>query len=166
MAAWIIRHPSYLPPLLGHALGPDEALSIKAWYTLDLVTDGYPEHIYPHVDTLVAGVTLLTCESAVRPASRICEALLKAVSRNEIRLTPLQQERLAETSFDWLLGEYGVATHVFAMSCLFYLGLQIRWIHSELEGILKQKLPFARPGYRVRVLRILRVMREGGQRIP
>ena len=57
--------------------------------------------------------------------------------------------------FDWLIEEHKVATKVFAMTSLFYLGEKYAWIRPELRSVIELQMPTATAGFKNRGGKIL-----------
>ncbi|MEN1786069.1 MAG: hypothetical protein AAGF77_13140 [Bacteroidota bacterium] len=71
-------------------------------------------------------------------------------------------EGIATVCFDWFIGEYKVATKVFAMTSLFYLGATFDWIRPELKAILTEKIAYGSAGFQNRGAKILEKLRHLG----
>ena len=99
-------------------------------------------------------------ESAIRPVAKVCEILLKYHFSKKKGKHPIftreQLEKCTETCFDWLLGDHKVAAKVFSMSCLYYTGLEIPWVHGELEVILQQHYKGGSAAYQARARDVLK----------
>jgi hypothetical protein len=95
-------------------------------------------------------------EKAIRPSAKICFQLVKC---KNVNLTENQEEKITETSLDWLITNVKVAPAAFAMRTLFLLGKKYNWIHEELKLILSKDLDHASPGYRFAVKDILKQLR-------
>lgn len=71
-------------------------------------------------------------------------------------------EKMATVCFDWLIEEHKVATKVFVMTSLFYLGETFDWIRPELKSVLEQHLPQGSAGFQNRGIKILNKLKKLG----
>ena len=71
-------------------------------------------------------------------------------------------EQIAEASFDWLIGEHKVASKVFAMTSLFYLGEKFDWIRPELKSVIEQQIHDGTAGFKSRGSKTLTLLQDLG----
>ena len=69
-------------------------------------------------------------------------------------------EKIVSVCFDWLIGQHKVAAKVFAMTSLFYLGTEFKWIHAELEPILENSIHSGTVGYKNRAQKTLLALKS------
>ncbi len=163
-ARWVLNHPKTLPELLTLAFKNDAEISHKANWTLEFVCLERLALLYPHLDYFFEHLSEVTEESSVRPLSHICELLSihyyhKKNKQLRLVLTASHKSKMTECCFDWLLTEKKVACQVRAMLCLFYLGTEHQWIHSELKAILQANIPKGSAGYQSRGKKVLTMIR-------
>ena len=73
-----------------------------------------------------------------------------------------QQEQMVTVAFDWLIGNYKVATKVFAMTSLFHLGTNFPWVRLELRSIIEQQMMNGTAGLVNRGSKILEALKKLG----
>ncbi len=71
-------------------------------------------------------------------------------------LTPIYQERIIETYFDWMITNQKVAVKAFAMSSLYLLGQNNDWVHPELIMILERDFNSESAAFKARARHILK----------
>ncbi|AZQ57912.1 hypothetical protein EJ994_03500 [Maribacter sp. MJ134] len=118
------------------------------------------DYILPNINIFIEGLTVINWESTLRPMSHVLEMVneryfVKKDAAYIKAITFKQQEIMAEVCFDWLIGQHKVATKVFAMTNLFYLGERFDWIRPELKKVLEQSYASGSAGYRTRAWMIL-----------
>lgn len=165
-AVKIIRDdPSGIPLLLEFIIESEEKHGFKVGWLLDLVLQEDLALILPYLDIFTSGLSGLKNESAIRPMAKICEALClryfskkDTLYRQHIRKT--HRKRMAESCFDWLVGDHKVAAKAYAMTALFELGKEFDWIHPELELILQANYATGSAGYKARARKVLNRLRN------
>ena len=96
--------------------------------------------IQDYLDFFCSNIKLLTDDSAIRPAAKICMLLTIAhFKKKEIQLTENQMQQITETCFDWLLTDVKVAAKCYSIRALHLLGNHFDWIHPELKIILDKE---------------------------
>ena len=133
----------------------DTKISIKAAWVLEIVCEKNLSLIVPYLDYFTKNIGILKHDSAVRPASKICNFIaIEYTSKKDILfknfLTKIHTDAIVETSFDWLIGNYKVAAKAYGMNALFLLGKNYDWVHTELKLILQQNISNESAGYKAR----------------
>jgi hypothetical protein len=138
--------------------------SVKAALILEIVCEHRLDWIAYSLPYFTQHISKLENESAIRPASKICNLIAQDINSKfdspiKIIATQKQLEQIIETCFDWLNNkETKVASKAHAMETLYYLGLQNKWIHYELNMILEKNIPKESPAYQTRGTKILELM--------
>jgi len=164
-AKMVLNDLSLLPTLLDILFKINDNVSCKAAWILEYVCGENLEVIIPYLDTFTKNMSKVHLDSAVRPVAKICEFLVKAnysKQDNNIKneLTPIYQERIIETCFDWMITNQKVAVKAFSMNTLFLLGQDYDWVHPELIIILKQDFHSNRAGFKARANHILKKLKK------
>jgi hypothetical protein len=151
----VLEQPELMPFLIEILLDVNNKISIKAAWTLEIVCEQNLNLIIPYLDIFTANIGNLKFDSAVRPASKICNFLAIAYySKNENLLqqyiTKKQMDSIIETGFDWLISNHKVATKAYIMNALFLFGKKYDWVHEELKLILQQNIPTESAAYKAR----------------
>ncbi len=114
----------------------------KSFWILELVCFQNLKLINNHLDFFCSNIKNLKNESALRPASKICQLLVFShYKKKEIQLAEEQLQVLIENNFDWLINDTKVASKAYAMRTLFVLGKHYEWIHPELKTIITKDFP-------------------------
>ena len=163
----IIKDPELLPYLIQEIFDGQCKTYHKAAWILEIMLDIDLSWINDHLDIFTKGISSLKHESAIRPSAKICQWIARVyvkeedlVLTNELKKVHIQ--RMIETCFDWLIGEHKVATKVYTMGTLFYLGQlegeNYKWIHNELHLIISNNLHSESPAYLAQGKKILRLL--------
>lgn len=159
-AQWVLEHPESFPKLLeiGFSQYPEKAH--KALWAFEFVCLERPEILYPHFDIFFSRLGHVTGDSSVRPLAHICEKIVidyykKKNSDVKKNFLKPHKEQLTEVCFDWLITDQKVACQARAMVCLYFLGTEFDWIHTELRAILERNLHQGSAGYKNRAEKIL-----------
>ncbi len=145
---------------LAAADSPEDPLSVKACWVLDLAVEKDPMAFFPYLGQFIGGLGKIRNESAIRPLARICEQVSQryyaspATERRRLA-TPKDLEALVAAAFNWLIGPHKVAAKVYSMTTLYHLGLDFNWIHRELELVLEKNYPEESAAYKARARMIL-----------
>jgi hypothetical protein len=155
VANLVLQHPTLMPFLVELVFEVENKLSIKAAWTLELVCEQQLHLLIPYLHTFTTKINTLKHDSAVRPASKICNFLAIAYNskKNPLitkSLTSAFINRIIETGFDWMLSKHKVATKAYTMNALFLLGKNSDWVHNELKLILEQNIPKESAAYKAR----------------
>lgn len=123
--------------------------------------------LLPCLDSFCNNLTNLKSESVLRPMAHICELLTLGYFKQkkpelENHITNHHLEQITESCFDWLIGNHKVATKVFAMTSLFYLGEKFDWIRPELKSVLEQQIHEGSAGFKSRGSKTLEKLKKLG----
>lgn len=155
MAMLILSNPYLVEPIMEIAFDSNDPISSKACWVLEFCAKNNLRYILDYVDYFTNGINLVKFDSAVRPIAKICEFLMKAYyskNRNDTQttLTTEHLERIAASCFDWLIGDYKVASKAYSMTSLLLLGRDFDWIHPELKMVLEQNYATGSAAYKAR----------------
>ena len=155
VANLVLNELDLMPFLMDILFDVNNKISIKAAWTLEIVCEKNLNLIIPYLDTFTTNIGTLKFDSAVRPASKICNFLAIAYySKNEHeiqkKLSKNHIDRIIETGFDWLISNHKVATKAYIMNALFLFGKKYDWVHEELKLILLQNIPTESAAYKAR----------------
>lgn len=160
LVAELMEHPDLVETLLEAVAIEDKEGTFNASWTLDHLLRLKLLYILPFIGQFCALLPKLRSESCLRSMAHISELLAIAqykkvahVQPNDI--TEQQWEIIATACFDWLIGNHKVATKVFAMTSLYYLGFKFSWIHKELRAYLEQTIAQGSSGYQNRAKKTL-----------
>ncbi|HZH69682.1 MAG TPA: adenylosuccinate lyase [Flavobacteriaceae bacterium] len=158
LAFFVMSNPKEFEKLLHFAFQHKKEISYKAAWVLEMVCIYKLEMIYPQIDLFLKNISKATYDQSVRPFAKICELLITAHYRKNTTLTlnTSQKELVATICFDWLIGNQKVACKAYAMQCLYLLGKEIHWIHSELNPVLLNDFPKESAAYKARARHIIR----------
>ena len=167
IVARILEHPELVKPLLEETYAHDVEDNFMASWVLDHLMRTKLNMILPILDDFLDGMAHLKSESSIRPAAHICQLLAEAYFKNKntvIRnaMTSQHLEQISTICFDWLIQKHKVATHVFAMTSLFYLGEKFDWIRPELKSVLEQNFASGSAGFQNRGGKILDKLKKLG----
>ncbi len=160
VAHLVIDNKTLFYPLLEVTFNTSDKISIKAAWVLELVCESNIDLLAPHLSYFCNNLNKVSFDSAVRPVSKINLFIAKAYFQNTSTAINkyLKDEHIRliiETGFDWLITNQKVATKVYAMEMLFYLGYYKSWVHPELKLIIEQNMAFETCGYQARGKKIL-----------
>ncbi|WP_350285487.1 adenylosuccinate lyase [uncultured Croceitalea sp.] len=156
--------PELVEPLLKEVFRQDKINDFNASWVFDHLMRKRLVFLLPHLELFTKGLSTIASESCMRPMAHTCELLTEAYYKERLpifaeNITEKHLERIVNTCFDWLIGEHKVATKVFAMTSLFYLGLQFKWIHPELQLVLEDSIPKGTVGYKNRAKKTLQAIK-------
>lgn len=152
--------PELTGPLLQEVFEQDKSDSFNASWTFDHLMRKRLVYILPHLDAFSNGLAKLRQESGIRPMAHVCELLCETYFKKR-DITFIENmdaehlERIMTTCFDWFIGPHKVATKVFAMTSLYYLGTKFSWVHPELKMILEETIASGTSGYKNRAKKTL-----------
>nr|WP_299338827.1 adenylosuccinate lyase [Allomuricauda sp.] len=152
--------PELTGSLIQFVFEEDKSDSFNASWVLDHLIRKKLVYILPHMELFTQGLQTMTSESCIRPMAHICEMVTEAyfIKKDETfkqNTTSEQLERIMTICFDWLIGNHKVATKVFAMTSLYYLGFQFDWVHPELKMVLEDTIAEGTSGYKNRAKKTL-----------
>lgn len=123
--------------------------------------------LLPHIDAFCTSLSSLKSQSVIRPMAHTCELLiLKYFKKKDPSIVQTLKtnhlEQITEVCFDWLIGPHKVASKVFAMTCLFYLGEKFDWIRPELKSVIEQQISGGTAGFKSRGSKTLALLNNLG----
>ncbi len=156
----IIASPEVLPTLLREVFVHDVEDNFMASWVFDHVMRKKLVLVLPILDDFMDGLDQLQSESSIRPMAHICQMLTEAYFKKKTplfreQISASHLERMATICFDWLIEDHKVATKVFAMTSLFFLGERFDWIRPELKSVLEQNFSSGSAGFQNRGAKIL-----------
>jgi hypothetical protein len=162
-ATYFIEHPNDFEILLNCVFKTKNKHHYKAAWILELVLKKHFDWLLPHLDFFTENLSRLQNDSAIRPIAKICEWIGKeytAKSKNQIKniLTDKHISKIVENGFDWLIGNYKVASKAYTMNTLFIFGNlpnAQKWIHQELRNIIVEQIDNGSPAYKSRGKKVL-----------
>ena len=148
----ILNNPLWFPDLLALAFNTSDKNHYKACWILELVLAKQLHLLTDHLPLFCNHLSQFSNESAARSISKICLFLCQ-----HMNLTSLQEEKITESCFDWLIQEHTkVATKAYAIRALFELGKNQDWIYPELKRILTDDYRKYSAGYKAIAREILK----------
>lgn len=162
----VLAQPKLIKDLTTLTFDTKNKLSIKAAWVLEWIcTHNGIELIHPYLDNFSENISKLTFDSAVRPCAKICEQLAIAYTSKEETATKkvLKEthiEHLIETGFDWLISDQKIAVRAYTMNMLYLFGIQKKWIHPELEHLIRTKIIHESSGCEARGKKILSLIQK------
>jgi len=163
-ADWFLAHPENFKDLLLLTFDTSYRLHYKASWVTEFVVLRQPELLQNDVNFFIDSLPKIENDSAARPLSKVCAFISKQIiSRKpntfQQKITKDAINKLISVAFDWLIGDYRVATQVHAMQIIFELG-QLPdtepWIYHELKQILIDQIPLQSQGYKIRAKKLLK----------
>ncbi len=153
----VFRNYIYLQDLVELSFNIDNKNHHKACWALELVCEEKLILFIPYIDTFCEMISKYNDDKAIRSISKIAMFLSKD---KEILLTDVQEQKIIETCFDWLIQDRKVATKVYSMRALFNFGKKYDWIYSELKIILPQDFANHSPAYKAVAKEILKKLND------
>ena len=156
-ADYFIQHPEKINDLVALVFDISYKLHHKAAWVLEFVLEKHLNWIVPHIDLFSNNLSKLKNDSAIRPIAKICQWIAYEYVHNRYNLyfkkiTNNHINSIVESSFDWMIGDYKVASKVYSMDTLYHFGsLQnkdLSWVHSELKNIILQNISGGSSGYK------------------
>lgn len=163
----ILQSPELLRPLIQLVFKEDNTENWHCSWVFDNVMRRNLSLLIPHLDVFCEGLNTLKSESVIRPMAHTCELLAIAyyVKMNKSFREGLNNrhlELITESCFDWLIGKHKVASKVFAMASLFYLGSTFDWVRPELKSVLEQQITEGSAGFKSRGSKTLEKLKKLG----
>ncbi|MEL6917567.1 MAG: adenylosuccinate lyase [Bacteroidota bacterium] len=160
MANLVLDNSHLIAPLMDIVFRVNDPISPKASWVLEFAAKKNLSFIFPHLDLFTSKINSVRLDSSVRPIAKICEYLILAYfskSRHEVQgvLKEHHLEQITNACFDWLIGDYKVATKAYSMTCLYQLGKKNSWIHPELRLVLEQNYANGSAAYKARARMVL-----------
>jgi len=162
-ADWFLAHPENFKDLLLLTFDTSYRLHYKAAWVTEFVVLSQAEYLQDDIFFFIDSLPKIKNDSAARPLSKVCAFISKQIiSRKpnvfQQKITKDEINKLISVAFDWLIGDFRVATQVHAMQIIFELG-QLQdtepWVLRELKQILIDQIPQQTGGYRSRAVKIL-----------
>lgn len=144
----------------------DDKLSIKAAWILEWIcTHHHLTWILPYLDEFTKKIATLKFDSAIRPCAKICAQLAEAyhLKKNKDVLKTITKAHVTvfiETGFDWLITPQKIAVRAYAMTFLYYWGLDTDWVHPELKHLIQSKIINESKGCKARGKAILEMIEK------
>ncbi len=163
-ADYFIQHPEDFVGLVNLVFDTSYKLHHKAAWVLEFVLKDHLFWIVPHFNLFSKNISKLRNDSAIRPIAKICQwiAVTYVKKKDEIfqsKLTHQHIEAIIETGFDWMIGDYKVASKAYTMDTLYFFGClsdkEFSWVHSELKNIILQDINSGSSGYKSHGKKIL-----------
>ena len=162
-ADYFLNHHEEIQALLKLTFNPEYAYHHKAAWVVEFVALRQLDFIFKHLDFFINSLALLKKDSAVRPIAKTTHLIVqKYFSKKQpdagFQLNDKQVQLIITAAFDWLIGDYRVASKVHAMQIIFELGqlpATEDWVIPELKSILSENISKQTAGYRSRAERIL-----------
>ncbi|MCW2117780.1 hypothetical protein [Flavobacterium sp. 7A] len=161
-ANYVMEHPELMNTFMRICFEIDNEDHYKACWALELVAYEKLEWLQPYVPLICSKSKLLTNESAIRPVAKVLFLLLEAhykTGNSSIQFTDVERQKMIALHFDWLITDCKVAAKVYAMRCLYLLGLEYKWIHPELQTILIKDFSTHSAGYKAVSKHILKKLK-------
>jgi hypothetical protein len=164
----LLEHPKLVTVLLDEVQLEDKRGTFNASWVLDHLLRKNLSYLLPYIEKFTSELENLKSESCIRPVAHICEMLCETyfVKQNlyfKNTITKVHLEHMVNACFNWLIGEHKMAAKVFAMTSLFYLGKEFKWIHPELEQVLENSISSGSTGYQHRAKRTLKALEASRQ---
>ncbi|MAN59012.1 MAG: adenylosuccinate lyase [Flavobacteriaceae bacterium] len=165
-AQWVLDRPHTFEQLLEYSFRSEDRDSYKASWVLEFVCLEQLSLLYPKLSYFLEELPSVTLDQSLRPFSHICELLCLAnYKQKDLALqavfTEVHKKQMATCCFDWLITPQKVACQVRAMTSLYYLGTEFKWIHPELAHIVRTKMPTGSAGYKARGKKTLQKIESG-----
>ncbi len=159
----VLDYPALVSTLLEEVIIEDKNDTFNASWVLDNALRKDLRPLLPCLNTFCNMLPSLQSESVMRPMAHICEMLVLCYFKNKnpdcsnsIRESHL--EKMTEVCFDWLIGSHKIACKVFAMTSLFYLGEQFKWVRPELKMVLENTIANSSTGYQNRAMKTIAML--------
>ena len=155
MANRISANPHIVTDLMQIAFLVDDPVSSKACWVLEFKAKENLAYLFPNLDLFTENIGKVRFDSSVRPMAKICESLIKAYFHRaqnaaRIAISDRHLELMTAACFDWLVGDYKVASKAYSMTSLLLLGKKYDWIHPELKMVLEQGYAHGSAAYKAR----------------
>lgn len=163
LIATCLKNPSYIPILLKNIEQVEDKNSTFSTRILELACKENLAIIIPNLDEFCEMLQLLKQEASIRACAKICELLMIAnfTNNNKIYIASIKQqhqEKIIETSFDWMISSQPTAIQAYTMHSLYLLGTKHDWIHPELVLILERAIPTGSVGLVNRARKIIKAI--------
>tara|TARA_R110000868_G_scaffold91812_1_gene254382 strand:+ start:5941 stop:6672 length:732 start_codon:yes stop_codon:yes gene_type:complete len=152
---------SLFPKLLDIVFITNDKVSCRAAWVFEFVCANCLYAIIPHLDNFTSNINMLRYDSTIRPVAKVCEFIAKECTSKQYNtmnkmLLQKHREQIIEVCFDWLISDRKIAIKAYAMTTLFLLGKDYKWVYPELVQILQQDYQNQSPGFKARAKHILK----------
>ncbi len=162
-ADYFLAHPESFNDLLQLTFDTSYSLHYKAAWVVEFVVLKNPAMLLPNLGFFTRSLSLLKKDSAVRPIAKVCSFIIEETGKRKTavylyKLTSDHQNLMIEAAFDWLIGDYRVASKVHAMQIIYDLGRIPKappWVLESLKSLLSENISTQTPGYQIRAKKIL-----------
>lgn len=164
----LAQYPELVGTLLEEVFKEDAVgETFNASWVFDNVMRKNLSFLLPFLGEFINGLPNLKFESCLRPMAHVVELLNEAYFKKQNplflkKINAEHQEVMVTTCFDWLIGEHKVATKVFAMTSLFYLGEKFDWVRPELKSVIEQQIHNGTAGFKSRGGKTLKLLTDLG----
>ena len=168
-ADYFIQHPERISDLVALVFDTSYKFHHKAAWVLEFVLKEHLNWIITHIDLFSSSLSKLKNDSAIRPIAKICQWIAYEYVHNRYNLyfkkiTVDHIDNIIESSFDWMIGDYKVASKVYSMDTLYYFGSMqnedYSWVLWELKNIILQNINEGSPGYKSHGKKILTLLNQ------
>ena len=137
LAQFVAQNLNLMPELFGIATDFKDKIHHKAAWIIDILSVSNPELFQKLMPEFCAVLPFIPDEESLRPFARAAWML---VSQSEFSITHEQKSMVAEACFDWLIAERKVATKMYAIRTLYFLGKAPEFpeIHETLKTIISE----------------------------
>lgn len=150
---FVIENPNLMVDLTTIAFDINDESHYKAVWIIEMIAEINPVLLIPYLDTICETLSEFKNHSAVRGMSRTVYFISTS---KEITLTKTQEEKIIETSMDWLIGDARIAPKVFAMRTLSEFSTQYQWIKEALKNVLSENYSQQSAGYKAAARAVLK----------
>ncbi len=158
-----LKNPAYISILLENTRQVDDKNATFSARILELTCKKNLAIIIPYLDEFCDTTPLLRKEASIRACAKIYELLMVAkFTKNDTlfknSINNLYEEKIIETSFDWMISNQPTAIQAYTMHSLYLLGTKYDWIHPELVLILEKNIPTGSIGLVNRARKIIKAI--------
>ena len=150
---FVIENLNFITDLASIAFDVKDKNHYKAVWIIEMIAEINPVLLIPYLDTICETLSEFKNHSAVRGMSRTVYFISTS---KEITLTKTQEEKIIETSMDWLIGDARIAPKVFAMRTLSEFSTQYQWIKEALKNVLSENYSQQSAGYKAAARAVLK----------
>lgn len=157
----ILKNKYLLSHLVNLSFEFDNKLSIKAASILEVIVKDSENHILPYFNQITRNLSKLKFHSTRRYFAKICEIIVENHQKNgffDEKSYKKSKKEIISICFDWLITNQKVAVEVYAMSVLYVLGQEEKWIHHEIKHILSINIENKSFAYKARGKKILKLI--------
>lgn len=130
---YIFVNPYYIKYLVEIAFTTKDKNHHKACWILELICEEKMELFLPFLDEFCDTLHQYKSDSAIRSISKICLFLSDS---KKYSLTENQEEKIIESSLDWLIESDKAANAAYSMKALYQFSKNHDWLKEELKLLL------------------------------